>query len=89
MKPARFKYYQSGIDEIPDTAMYDMNGSDVSAETLKLNGVEVPKTPNFDDWLKLVRSKQKCGRCWKQMRGAADLMNHTQTVHLTQRVYIP
>ena|ERR1051325_9833668 len=94
----KFKYYLSnfeGFDPCPIYAFWIpfSNGSggysDVSADTLREKGHEIPMTPDFKTWKNLVLSKLRCGRCWMVTRGHQDLVRHNDLNHPGADVYLP
>lgn len=66
MKP-RFKYYRQleGIEPIAFYSMPTANGEqDVTGETLLRNALPLPLTPYFTTWIREVKAKRRCGKCW-------------------------
>lgn len=93
MKKPRFSFYWTGVEGSPPIPMFamwveDAKGfSHVSPETLINNGHRVPKHPEHKEWEYLVRSKQKCGRCFRTLKH--DLEHHNRTNHGGSAPYFP
>lgn len=95
MKKPRFKYYNPGFEEIKPEPIYmlwteGMKGdNDVCGQTLIDAGFPIPPTPAYETWCQLVRTKQKCGRCFATVRGQADLEQHNRQNHMGAKAYVP
>lgn len=95
MTPPRFKYYLDGQfvgkpEPIFSLWMERSNGhSDVCGETLLKAGKPLPLFPDYQTWRREVSSKRRCGRCWRVVRGLADLIRHGETNHLSAHPHMP
>jgi hypothetical protein len=78
MTRPRFHYYWF-VPELGNIAMFkDENGSDVDASHFEQEGKSVPTAPLYELWLKEVRTKKRCGRCYSYFRSVADMEHHYQ-----------
>jgi len=76
-----FKVYKT-IPNRPDPiAFYELNGHEIQAHQIQLEGFSLPVTPSFTLWNHRISRKIRCPDCYRNVRGQIDFKRHRHLIH--------